>query len=146
MKTLIIENGAIANITAGETNSTPPEGTEYRAVADDVAVDIGWVVAGDVYTNPNPPPLPPTPEPVPEWEAFNIAFLADPNWQVISAQLPPQILMGVAASAATANAPALQSAYNIAKGAMASVGQTIPDAALESWQAIADTHHIPITF
>lgn len=109
-----------------------------------------WQDYQDWLKIPGNEPLPadpePTPEPEPEWEAFNIAFLADPNWQVISAQLPPQILMGVAASAATANAPALQSAYNIAKGAMVAMAQSIPEEALESWQAIAGTYHIPITF
>lgn len=95
---------------------------------------------------PEPADPEPVPPPAPEWEAFNIAFLADPDWQLISAQLPAQILMGVAASAATANAPALQSAYNIAKGVMAQANEIIPDVTLESWQAIADTYHIPITF
>lgn len=109
-----------------------------------------WQEYQDWLAIPGNTPLPadpePAPPPTPEWEAFNIAFLADTDWQTISAQLPSQVLMGVAASAATANPSALQSAYNIAKGVMAQAGQTIPETTLESWQAIADSHHIPIAF
>lgn len=101
-----------------------------------------WLSSGNT-----PAPADIIPEPVmPDWEGFNIAFLADPDWQTVSAQLPLQVLMGVAASAATANLGGLQSAYNIAKGAMAQAGQLPPQATLDSWQAIADAHNIALTF
>ena len=147
MNKFLIETttGTVENIVVGSLNDNPPP--EYEMVEAIAGVDIGWIRQGDgSFINPNPPAPEPDPEPTPQWEAFNLAFLANAYWQAVSAQLPAQVLMGVAATAANANAPGLQSAYNIAKTVMAQVGQDIPDEALREWQGIAIQFNIPITF
>lgn len=142
---LRLSDETIENVVeAGADDLSPPGYELIEAIA---GVDIGWIRQGDgSFINPNPPAPEPDPEPTPQWEAFNLAFLANAYWQAVSAQLPAQVLMGVAATAANANAPNLQSAYNIAKTVMAQVGQDIPDEALREWQGIANQFNIPITF
>lgn len=146
MKTLIIEDGVVVNIAAGETNSIPPQGTEYKSVDDNLFVNIGWLVNGVTYVDPNPQPIPPTPEPSPQWVEFNNALLADAAWGALSEQLPVQILIGIVSASVAGNPASLQFALDTAKTVMASLGTPIPVEALADWQVIADLHNIPIIF
>lgn len=108
-----------------------------------------WLDAGNTPSPADPIPSQP---PVAQWEDFNKLLLANQDWQTVSSQIEAQgvvgqqIVIGIASTAANANPPGAQSAINIAKTFMAEAGQAIPQEILTSWQAIADSNNIPITF
>ena len=129
----LLQNGIIYNKKTQAyipNNSLNKEFQEYQ----------DWLEEGN-----EPEPADTLPPP-PDWVGFNIAFLSNANWWEIAVQLPEDLRTGISASAATANAGALQSAYSIAKGVLESQGTPLDPAVLVEWQVIADTYNIPITF
>lgn len=59
MKTLIIQNGVVVNVGAGEPEGDAPEGVTFVVVADDMYVGPGWTVNEDgTFTAPPQPPRP----------------------------------------------------------------------------------------
>lgn len=57
MKTLIIQNGVVVNVGAGEPEGEAPEGFTFVVVPDDTYVGPGSIVNEDgTFT---PPPAPP---------------------------------------------------------------------------------------
>jgi len=93
---------------------------------------------------PDPEPIP---DPVPpNWEGFNVAFLTEPNWLTIADLLLQDLRYGIVSTAANGNSEGLQSAVNIAKSYLQSVGQPLTDEVRQIWQAIADANSIPVTF
>lgn len=146
MKTLIIVDGTVANIVNGTVFWDAPDGTLYAEVADNYRADIGWLWDGENVIEP-PPPTPEPSEPVPNWEGFNAAFLGDVNWQTIANLFStPDIRIGVAAAAGTANIGALIVAYNFAIADLTAQQIPLDPAVLAGWQAIAVANNIPINF
>lgn len=59
MKTLIIQNGVVVNVGAGEPEGNAPEGVTFVVVPDDMYVGPGWTVNEDgTFTAPPQPPRP----------------------------------------------------------------------------------------
>jgi len=98
----------------------------------------------ELIVEPDPEP---TPEPIPpNWEGFNIAFLTEQNWLTVADLLLQDLRYGIVSTAANGNSEGLQSAVNIAKNYLQSVGQPLTDEVRQIWQAIADANSIPVTF
>jgi hypothetical protein len=83
----------------------------------------------------------------PNWVGFNAAFLGDVNWQTIANLFStPDIRIGVAAAAGTANVQALIVAYNFAIADLTAQNIPLDPVVLTEWQEIADANNIPINF
>lgn len=146
VKTLIIANDTVVNIVNGAVFGDAPDGTLYVEVADNYRADIGWLWDGTDVIEPDPPTPEPF-EPVPNWVGFNAAFLGDVNWQTIANLFStPDIRIGVAAAAGTANIGALIAAYNFAIADLTAQQIPLDPAVLAGWQAIAVANNIPINF
>jgi hypothetical protein len=146
MKTLIIKNNVVENIVSGEVDYVASEGSTHFEVDDDYRANIGWLWDGENVIEP-PPPTPEQPEPSPSWVGFNAAFLGNANWQTIASLFStPDIRIGVAAAAGTANIQALIAAYNFAIADLTAQNIPLNPAVLAEWQNIADANDIPINF
>ncbi len=146
MKTLIIVNGAVANIINGAVSGDAPDGTLYVEVADDYRAEIGWLWDGNNVIEPSPP-TPTAVDPVPNWEGFNAAFLGDANWQTIATLFStPDLRINVASASGSGNISWLLSAYSFAIADLTAQQIPLDPAVFAGWQAIADANNIPINF
>jgi len=143
MKTLIIKDFVIENISVGEPGSVAPSDYEYVLVNDDFRAGVGWAWDGAIATDPTPPP---EPEPVANWYDFNTAFLNQPDWLALAERLPFDLRVAISSAAGAGDAVSLMGACRMGLAYLA--GQKIPldPVVLERCQSVAVKHHIPVNF
>jgi hypothetical protein len=143
MKTLLIKDFVVENISVGEPGSAAPSGYEYVVVADDFAAGVGWTWDGATATDPTPPL---TPEVVPNWYDFNTAFLSDVDWLALAPQLPFDIRVAIAASAGSGDAVSLMGACRMGISFLINQGVVIDPEIFNRWQLVAGEYDIPVNF
>jgi len=137
MYKLSTDNNVVQFLGDGFTLSIPfdEKNADYQRYLE-------WLAEGNT---PEPPDPESTPDP-PNWEEFNVAFLTEQNWLTVADLLLQDLRYGIVSTAANGNSEGLQSAVNIAKSYLQSVGQPLTDDVRQIWQAIADANSIPVTF
>lgn len=140
-------------ITTGDTNTIllfDGANPDYSGVPSYALKELEKAIdAGNYETIPDPPPFV---DDSPQWDNFNKAFLANPEWQAGSIQLKEtgavgdQVLIAMISAASNGNADALQASFGLAIALMDSIGNPIPSETLAIWQGLANQYHIPVIF
>jgi len=133
---LVIDSDSIVRIFDGMIIPNNPTLAAWQDYQD-------WLNEGNT---PEPADTPVILDP-PNWVGFNIAFLEDENWQTIANLFSkPEIRIGIAAAAGTANVGALITAYGFAVADLTAQNIPLDPVVLAGWQEIADVNNVPINF